>query len=181
MSNADAAPKSGPATSEAATRTAGPKRRRLVVVVLAVLVVVAGVAVGVLGLRAVDAEESVATALATARANVSEVYSYDSATLDDDLARARSLITGAFAAQFEQTARDVIVPARREQSFTVTAEVTRAALVDIQPDRVDVLLFVDQTVRASTQPQPQRQTLQLAVSMTKDADGPWLISDVTPL
>jgi Mce-associated membrane protein len=101
--------------------------------------------------------------------------------LDADLARARTLITGAFAAQFEQTARNVIVPASRDQSFTVTAEVARAALVDIQPDRVDMLLFVDQTVRASTQPQPQRQTLQLAVSMTKDADGPWLISDVNPL
>jgi hypothetical protein len=159
-------------------------RARIGLVTLCALVGLALVGVGLLGWRAVRAEQARADidrAVAAARAGVDEIYSYDSSTLDEDLARARALVTGPFAAQFEQTAREVIVPAGRERSFTAVVAVTRIALVDAGPGRVDVLLLADQTVRASTQPQPERQSLQLAVTVTRDGDGPWLISRSDPL
>ncbi|MGD9527100.1 MAG: hypothetical protein AB7V44_09965 [Pseudonocardia sp.] len=159
-------------------------RARIWPAVLCVLVAAALLGVGLLGWRAFRAEQArdeVDRAVAAARSGIEEVYSYDSSTLGEDLARARALVTGPFAAQFEQTARDVIVPAGRERSFTAVVAVARIALVDAGPGRVDVLLLADQTVRASTQPQPEQQDLQLAVTMTRDGDGPWLISRSDPL
>lgn len=167
----------------AGTPTAGPGRRVVLVVLVVLVLLLAGTA-GWLGWRAKvasDADESVSRVLATARSSIGEVFSYDSAALDYDLTRARSLITGNFATEFEQTARDLIVPSSREKAFTVTAEVTRVALIEARPDRVDALLVVHQTATDSTQPQSAQDTLQLVVSMTRTADGAWLISDVIPL
>lgn len=158
--------------------------RRVAPAVLCVLVAAALVGVGLLGWRAArtaQAHADTAQALAAARAGVEEVYSYDSATLDADLARAEGLVTGPFAEQLAQTVRDVIVPAGRERAFTAAVVVTRVALVDAGPGRVEAVLLAGQTVRASTQPQPQQQVLQLAVTMTRDGDGPWLVARADPL
>lgn len=162
-----------------ATRT-----RWLVPALLCVLVALAAAGVGVLGWRALQTEQAradTARALAAARTGIEDVYSYDSATLDQDLAHAGGLVTGPFADQFAQTARDVIVPAARERSFSAEVAVTRVALVDAAPGRVDLLVLAHQTARASTEPQPQEQTLQLAVTMTREGDGPWLISRSDPV
>ncbi|MGE3286590.1 MAG: hypothetical protein AB7J32_10875 [Pseudonocardia sp.] len=159
-------------------------RGRVVPAVLCVLVALALAGVAMLGWRVVGTERvrgDTDRAVAAARSGIEEVYSYDSSTLGADLPRARALVTGPFAVQFEQTARDVIIPAGSERSFVAAVSVTHIALVDAAPDRVDVLVVADQTVRASTQPQPQQQVVQLAVTMTRDGDGPWLISRSDPL
>lgn len=162
----------------------GPESwRRLVLVGMTVLVAVALVAVGWLGSRAVGesaGERSAAAAMEAARTGMTQVLSYDSATLDADLGRARQLVTGEFAEQVEQTAH-VMSPASRNNTFSAVATITRSAVVSAESGRVDVLLLVDQTFRTSGQPDPESRRLQLVVTMTPGSDGGWLISEMQAL
>ncbi len=161
-----------------------PTGRRLVPIALAVLVIASTVGVGLLGwqsIRAGDAEQNGVAALDAARTRMSVAFSYDSKTLDADLARGREQLTGNFAAQFEQTASKVIVPASRQQAIASTAEVSRAALMNAQEDRAEVLVYLIQTTSTASQPTPQRGVVQIKVTMTRTADNQWLISEVQPL
>jgi Mce-associated membrane protein len=161
-----------------------PAVRRLVPIVLAVLVLAAAVGVGLLGwqaMRAADAERAAAEALDAARTSTGQALSFDSKTIDADLARSRAVVSGAFAAQFEQRVNEVIMPAVRQQAVTTKAEVVRAALIGVRPGQVDALLFVDQTTTTSARPQPQRTPVQIRVTMTRTDDGRWLLSDLQPL
>jgi len=126
------------------------------------------------------AEMAQAAALDAARTRTAELLSYSTPTLDADLARSRGLISGGFAAKFEELAGSVIVPAVRQQSLSTKATVVRAAVIDAQSDQVRALLFVNQTTTMGDQPAPRNATNQVKVTMTW-ADGKWLISDMQPL
>ncbi len=181
MSSIDAEPET---IMDTEARTAGgSKTRRLIPIALAVLVLATAVAVGLLGwqaIRAADAERTAVGALDAARTNTGQVLSFDSTTIDADLARSRTLVSGTFATQFEQRVSEVIMPAIQQQAITTKAEVVRSALIDARPDQVDALLFVDQTTTTSGNPAPQRTPAQLRVTMTRNVDGRWLISDLQP-
>jgi len=169
------------ATTDAAP--AGSRARRLLPIVLAGLLVASAVAVALLGWGAYSesrAQRTQDTALAAARDSTIQVLSYNSATLDADLARSRTLISGGFAAKFEELATSVIVPAVRQQSLSTKATVVRAAVIDAQPDLVRALLFVNQTTTLGGQPAPHNATNQVRVTMTW-TNGKWLISDMQPL
>jgi Mce-associated membrane protein len=163
---------------------ASSRRTRLVVLgVLAALVVCAGAGVGVLAWQdsttsSVDAAS--AAALDAARTKLPLVLSYKAATLDTDLDRARQQITGTFGSQFDQLAAATIVPSTRDQKITTTATVARGAVISATPDRVETLLFVNQTTTSASRPQPQATASQVRVVMTPVA-GQWLISEVTPI
>jgi Mce-associated membrane protein len=157
--------------------------RRLVPVVLAALVAVSAVAVAVLGWWAYgDARDRRAQddALAAARVETAQVLSYDARTLDADLAGSRTLVTGGFAARFEELANNVIVPAVRQRNLTTKATVTRVAVIDGHRDQVRALLFVKQVTTLDGQPAPREVSNQVRVTMTR-AGGRWLISDLQPL
>jgi Mce-associated membrane protein len=125
-------------SSTTETAPAGSPARRLLPIVLAALLVASAVAVALLGWGAYSesrAQRTQDAALAAARDNTTQVLSYNSTTLDADLARSRGLISGGFAAKFEELASTVIVPAVRQQSLSTKATVVRAAVIDAQPDR----------------------------------------------
>ncbi|MDT7590718.1 MAG: Mce-associated rane protein, partial [Pseudonocardiales bacterium] len=162
---------------------AGRARPVLVPIALAVLALASLVAVAVLGWQSISASRAQSAqnaALDAARTGTTQVLSYDSKTLDADLAKSRTLISGNFAAKFEDLANSVIVPAVRQQSLSTKANVVRAAIIDAQPEQVQALLFVNQTTSMSSQPAPRSATNQVRVTMTW-SDGHWLISDVQPL
>jgi Mce-associated membrane protein len=162
---------------------AGRARPVLVPIALAVLALASLVAVAVLGWQSISASRAQSAqnaALDAARTGTTQVLSYDSKTLDADLAKSRTLISGNFAAKFEDLANSVIVPAVRQQSLSTKANVVRAAVIDAQPEQVQALLFVNQTTSMSSQPAPRSATNQVRVTMTW-SDGHWLISDVQPL
>ena len=197
MSRTDAEPETTVDTeartfANPAAASSGPKRtgwlspaaRRPVAIVLAALVLAAAVAVALIGWQAIQAdntERTVAEALDAARTSTGQVLSYDSKTIDADLARSRALLSGTFAAQFEQRVNEVIMPAIRQQDITTKAEVVRSALIDARPDQVEALLFVDQTTNTSAHPEPKRTPVQVRVTMTRNVDGRWLISDLQPV
>jgi Mce-associated membrane protein len=179
----DTAADTVPDTADPTTERSQTRLRRILPVVLAVLVLGAGVGVALLGWRAISdsrAQDDREAALQAARVDIAQVLSYDSKTLDADLARSRSLLSGAFAAKFEDLASNVIVPASKAQSLTTKAEVVRAAVIDAQSDQVNALLFVNQTTTLGGQPAPHAAINQVKVTMTRQ-DGRWLISDLQPL
>lgn len=143
-----------------------------------VLVVVALVAMAGLGVRALVTAANVARtadALATARTSTTQVLSYDAATLDADLAAARTQVTGEYARRFDGVAARLVEPAERARSVTTRAEVVRAAVISQRRDRVEALLYLDRTTRSPAEPEPRLETIQVAVTMTL-VDGRWLIS-----
>jgi Mce-associated membrane protein len=164
---------------------AEPSRRakRITVAVLAGLVVLAAAAAGVLGWQSAGAartQQASDQALDAVRTKMPMVLSYHAATLTDDLARAREQITGNFAQQYDQIASSVISPATVDQQINTTATVSRAAVISAAPDRVETLLFINQSTTSKTQPTAQATATQVRVTLTLAA-GQWLISDVQPL
>jgi Mce-associated membrane protein len=166
------------------TVTAPPQSRsNLLPIVLAVLILVSAIVVGLLGWRVhrdAQAKEDQAAALAAARTGVGLVLSFDPANLDAELASARRVVSGNFAAQFDQLATAVIVPATQQVGLTTKAEVTRLAVIESRPDQIDVLALVKQATSSKAEPTPQAATNQVKVTLT-EADGKWLISNMEPL
>jgi Mce-associated membrane protein len=163
--------------------TASRRRPTPLVIVLGVLVVLSAVGVGLLGWQAWtdhQAQRDRAEALDAARVGAGQVLTFDPANVNAQLAAARKIVSGTFAAQFDQLATAAIVPATQQDGLATKADVTRAAVVDSQPDQVDVLLFVRQTSSSKSQPQAQSVTNQVKLTMTR-AEGRWLISTMQPL
>lgn len=126
------------------------------------------------------AREASAVVLEAADTDISEVLSYQAATIDDDLQRARAHLTGDFADEFTRLTNDLIVPTAKQDAITTRAEVTAKSVVDAQPDRVVTLLFITQTTTGSAFPEPKVDGSRVQVTFV-DVDGRWLIQDLVPL
>jgi Mce-associated membrane protein len=171
-------------SESAVTASPAPSRPQTLIIALGVLIVVSAVVVGLLAWQSIgDAHTRVdrADALAAARTGATEVLSFDPANLNAQLATARKIVSGTFAAEFEQMSTAVITPATKQLGLTTKAEVIRAAVIDSQLDQADVLLFVKQTTSTKSQPQVKSVTNQMQVTMTKSDDGQWLVSNLQPL
>lgn len=156
--------------------------RQILLRSMLVLVLTAVTVLGIVGWRWLDTnarEERSAEALEVARVRTAEVLSYDSASLDAHLAAARTQVTGDLAARFDDLADQLILTEGREPGSVTRADIGRAAVVSSEPDRVEVLLYVDRTTASPALPQPRRTAGQLTVTMTL-VDGRWLISRLDP-
>jgi len=181
---ADGVHSSEPATSDDTGARTG--KGRALPIVLAGLCVLAAVLVGLLSWLAITAKHAqrdLDTALDAARTRAPLVLSYAPATIDADIAKAREQVSGAFAAQFDQLVNSVVLPATKQQGLASKVDVVHSALVEPVPDpldHADVLLMVHQVVTGNNQ-QPQEGTVQVRVTMTRTADGRWLISGLQPI
>ncbi|MBT2364226.1 hypothetical protein J7E88_02485 [Streptomyces sp. ISL-10] len=158
---------------------------------LALLLVAALVASGVLGLeyaRGSGADAARTEALAAARKAAPVVLSYDHRRLDKDFAEARTWLTGSFRDEYGRTTKTVVAPTAKKYRGTVKASVVRppdggapaASVVSASPDKVVVLLFVNQ-VTTSTQVTGSRVDLnRVRMTMTRTDSG-WKVSAVDAL
>jgi len=60
------------------------------------------------------------------------------------------------------------------------ANVVRAAVSDMHPDRAVVLVFVNQVTTSKDRPDPALATSSVMVTMVKNS-GRWLISEFNPV
>ncbi|MGV9502209.1 hypothetical protein ACWDQ0_28410 [Streptomyces sp. NPDC003642] len=136
-------------------------RRRPLALLMAVLLVVGLVALAALGWQYRDGrltETARTEALAAARTAAPIVLSYDYRRLDKDFSRARAHLTGDFRDEYGKTTKTVVAPTARKYHGAVKATVAApgsggapaASVVSASPDKVVVLLFVNQ-VTESTQ------------------------------
>ncbi|MFH9002372.1 hypothetical protein ACH4E5_03880 [Streptomyces afghaniensis] len=166
-------------------------RRRPLTLLLAVLLVVGLVALAALGWQYRDgrlSETARSEALAAARKAAPVVLSYDYRHLDKDFSRARAHLTGDFRDEYGKTTKTVVAPTAAKYHGVVKATVAApgsgaapaASVVSASPDKVVVLLFVNQ-VTESTQVSGARVD-QNRVRMTMDRTGDgWKVSAVDAL
>ncbi|PKV82136.1 hypothetical protein [Nocardia fluminea] len=168
-------------------KAAGPTRlrrlagiaRRIAVPATAVAAVAALVAAGYFGWKLDDKSDTDAAAeagLAAARAYAVTLTSVDSNNLDRDFAAVLDGSTGEFKDMYTRSSgqlRQLLL----ENKATGTGTVLDAAVKSKSETKVEVLLFIDQTVTniAAADPRVDRSRIQMTMELV---DGRWLASRV---
>ena len=159
-----------------------------VVAVLGVVALVLVVAAGVLGLftwswsdvRAQDAvDEAARTAPAAAERASAAILSYGYTSLDADEKAAERYMTPAYKKQYADTFNRLVKPNATKLKAKVEAEVKASGVAHADADRVNVLLYVNQTTRSTANSgEPQVALNRVQLSMVKQG-GTWLVNDIT--
>ncbi|WP_217211627.1 hypothetical protein [Streptomyces sp. AC550_RSS872] len=176
---------------DAPTAPGTARRRRVLTALLAVLLVAGLVAVAVLGWHSWEArrtETARTEAVAAAREAAPIVLSYDYRHLDRDFTRARAHLTGDFRDEYGKTTKTVVAPTARKYRGVVKATIAApasggspaASVVSASPDKVVVLLFINQ-VTQSTQVSGSRVDLNRVRVTMADTDDGWKVSAVDAL
>lgn len=118
--------------------------------------------------------------VAAAKEGIEAALSYSPENLDNDLANARSHMTGTFLDYYTDFTKNVVTPAARDKGVKTEANVARAAVSEIKPGKADVLVFVNQVTTSKARPTPALATSTVLVTMVKDGDR-WLISEFNPV
>jgi len=122
------------------------RRPRLLVLVLSATVVLM---LGLAGAawhaadRAQREDRASTEALAAATAASQAVFSYDYRNFDASVANGMQFVTGDFAKEYAQTTGELKAAVEKEHAI-VRAEVSAAGVVEAAPNRVEVLLYVNQ-------------------------------------
>jgi Mce-associated membrane protein len=158
-----------------------------VVAVVGVLAAVLVALAAVLGLstwswsrvRDLDAaQEASRTAPAAAERAAAAVLSYDYRSLGADEKAAARYLTPAFRKKY-LSSMALVRPNAPKLKAKVAASVKASGVSNADPDRVDVLVYVDQTTSSTANGgQPQLALNRAKFSMVR-RDGAWLVDDIT--
>jgi Mce-associated membrane protein len=162
-----------------ATRWRRPKRRTVVVGAGALLLAAAVATAATLGWQVRDqraVDDAAAQALAAAQQYAVVLTTVDAAKLDSNFATVLDGATGEFKDMYSQSSaglKQVLVDNKAKATGTVLA----AGIKSATPDKVEVLLFVDQAVTNALNPEPRLDRNRIVMTMEK-INGRWLASDV---
>ncbi|MFI9384301.1 hypothetical protein [Kutzneria sp. NPDC052558] len=120
------------------------------------------------------------SAVDAARTRLPQLLSYDYHTLDKDLAGARAGTTGAFRDQFAELSSKVVAPAAQKQQIVTKTTVAATSVVSVEPDRVVLLVFLDQVTQTAADPSSRIDGARVRATLQRQ-DGQWLVSDLTPV
>lgn len=163
-----------------------PRRRTaplVVPVAAAVAVLVALVAVTLLAwdlMRMDDRADARKAAQVVATESVAAILSYDHARYDEGVAAAKTLMTDEFAEEYTDTV-DTVRPEVLETESVVKAEVVASSVVEAEADEVRALLFVNQTTTGKQVAEPRVDLNRVEVTLVRDPEGGWLVSDIEAL
>jgi len=121
-----------------------------------------------------------ATAKQAAEDGTIAVLSYSPQSLTDDIAKAKSHLTGDFLNYYTHFTDQIFAAAAQQQQVSTTASVERAAVSDLHPDSAVVLLFVDKESSSKDKPAPVTRPTTVRATMKK-VNGSWLIAQFDPL
>jgi Mce-associated membrane protein len=158
---------------------------RIGAIVLAVLLVISAITAATLyfvvyqpdqatGPRAQDA------VLADAKAGAAAVLSYSPDSLEGDLSKAKSHLTGEFLNYYSDFVESTVRPAVRTKHVSTSAEVVRAAIIEMHPTTAKVLAFVNQATTSDTLVSPKVSQSSIRMELQKVGSS-WLISDFKPV
>lgn len=119
------------------------------------------------------------SAVKAASSGAAAVLSYAPASLDGDLAAAKSHLTGEFLAYYSKFSDEVLRPTAQQKRITSKATVVKAAVSELHPDSAKVLVFVNQLSSSAEKPMVAAGN-SVIVSLTKTR-GTWLISAFDPV
>lgn len=121
-------------------------------------------------------EQSSREALAAAQEFANVMINVDSAKLDESSNKTLERSTGDFKQKYSEsstTLRQVMI----ENKAKATGVVVDSAVKSATPDKVEVLLFIDQAVSNVAIPDARMDRSRVQITMQK-VDGRWLASDV---
>ena len=176
---------SGRGRHRAAPAATRPGLQRLTAVLL-VLCLLAAAVLGALLLQRRDdqaTERARTQAVSAARAAAGDILGYDYRSVERSIARARASTTGAFRKEYDETAKKLL-PESKQVKAIVQATVGSSAVMSATPDRVVVLLFVDQAtvkqVPGEKTPTTRIDQSRVRVTMSR-VHGQWLVSELAAL
>ncbi|MGK2868105.1 MAG: hypothetical protein ACSLFA_15930 [Mycobacterium sp.] len=108
------------------------------------------------------------------------LLSYAPETLDRDMERARTLMSGDFLTYYGKFSSEVVAPAVRDKGIKASAQVLSAAPMEMTPDTAKVLLFLNQETLSRDRPEPALTASSVVVTLDK-VDGHWLIAALDPV
>jgi Mce-associated membrane protein len=168
-----------------------PARSGILSAVLAILLVTGLVATTLLALQYSDADrtqQARTDALATAQKAAPAILSYDYRHLDRDFAAANGHLTGAFRDKYRKTTSTVVMPTAKKYRGVVKATVAKppsgkapaASVVSASPDRVVVLLFMNQLSKSTQVSGPRLDLNRVRMTLVRVSDS-WKVSAVDAL
>ena len=175
-----------PATDPDGTRS--PVRAKRLVAALVVLCLVLGGALWYLVDRAEHPDLSTApngqvtdnsfrnAAMSAASDAATEILSYSYQTFDADRAKARKLVTGKAADQYED-AMDQVKDKAATSKLTLKATVLSVGTLSVKEHRAKVLVFVNSFTTREGSKKQQVQQSRLVMDLTR-THGDWIVSDM---
>ncbi len=123
-----------------------------------------------------DVAAATAAALTAAKSYAVTLTSIDNAKIDQNFAAVLDGATGQFKDMYSQSSsqlRQLLI----DNKAVSHGIVVDAAIKSASKDKVDVLVFVDQTISNSTHPDPRIDRSRIAITM-EHLDGRWLASQI---
>lgn len=154
----------------------------LVALSVLALLLAAGVAYLAVDLSSRNAaDRAEATGRDAAVTHVERILSYDHQSFEEGTVAAKRLMTESFAREYDDTVALVREDAVDRESV-VTAEVVAASVVSATQDRVEALLFVNQTTEASDLEEPRVDLNRVVVTLVPAGEADrWLVDDLDAL
>lgn len=131
--------------------------------------------------RAERYQEALDTAPAAAENAAAAVLSYDHRSLDADRDAAAQFLTDGYREDYVDTFDKLVAESATETKATVEAQVLASAPMNSatdRPDRVPVLVFVNQTTTSSASTEPRVALNRVQLDMV-EVDGTWLVDGIT--
>lgn len=124
--------------------------------------------------------ESAREVVAAANDGTVALLSYSPKTLDADLAKGQSHLTGQFLTYYKEFTAKVVKPAATENNVETKAQVVRSAVSQLSQNDAQILAFVNQSTTSKTKPEPELTSSSVKVALHR-VDGNWLISSFDPV
>lgn len=112
---------------------------------------------------------------------VSTLLTYSPRTVRDDVEEARELTTDSFGTSFATVMSEQAASRIRRTKATSRATAIRAGLLDADPDRPVVLVYLVQETQSHRPKQARTDKTALRVTLHKRKAGGWKIADIDPI
>jgi Mce-associated membrane protein len=108
-----------------------------------------------------------------------KILSYTPETVEQNASTAEALLTGEFLEYYVDFVKKTVVPTAREKQVSTTATVVRAGVVTLGQSAASVLVYVNQTTTAGTEP-PTNAASAVRVGLQR-IDGDWRVDAFDPI
>ncbi|MFF2086869.1 h domain protein [Nocardia sp. NPDC058176] len=159
------------------------QRMKIVFGGLTALGLIAAIVLGVSGYQIWQhdrTEQARTDAMSAASSTVSAMFTYESATVDTELPKAADGLTESFRNDYLQLINEAIAPGAKEKQLAVKATTQAEGVVEADPERAVVLLYLNQLTTSKDTPDGTTSGSRVRVSLEK-ADDRWLVAQVTPV
>jgi Mce-associated membrane protein len=119
-------------------------------------------------------------ALAVVKDSVVQLLSYNFRTIDRQVSDTEGMLTGKFKDDYAALVENTVAQAAKDEQVAIQTAIVNESVVSSNPDRVVLLVFINQQSEGKANPSPILTGSRLRVTLDHQA-GNWLISELTPV